>query len=90
MIGTTLSHYEITAELGRGGMGIVYKARDTKLDRDVAIKVLPSSALASSDDRERWLERETRQRRLFAMPCSLQPTGDVLPVDRRKQTCKPQ
>ncbi len=54
MIGTTLSHYEITAELGRGGMGIVYKARDTKLDRDVAIKVLPSAALASQEDRARF------------------------------------
>ena len=54
MIGTTLSHYAIEAELGRGGMGIVYKARDTKLDRELAIKVLPSAALASADDRERF------------------------------------
>lgn len=54
MIGSTLSHYKITAELGRGGMGIVYKAEDTKLEREVAIKVLPSAALASADDRERF------------------------------------
>jgi serine/threonine protein kinase len=54
MVGKNLSHYKITAELGRGGMGIVYRAEDTKLERTVAIKVLPSAALASEDDRARF------------------------------------
>jgi len=39
--GTKLGVYEIVAPIGKGGMGEVYRARDTKLDRDVAIKVLP-------------------------------------------------
>ncbi len=41
--GTRLGPYEIAAQIGVGGMGEVYRARDTKLDRDVAIKVLPES-----------------------------------------------
>ena len=57
--GTRLGPHEIVALLGAGGMGEVYKARDTRLDRTVAIKVLPAS-VADDSDRLRRFEQEAR------------------------------
>ena len=54
MIGTTLSHYRILEQIGAGGMGVVYRARDERLERDVAIKVLPAGALADEVQRRRF------------------------------------
>ena len=57
--GTRLGSYEISDLLGKGGMGEVYRARDTKLGRDVAIKVLPAE-FSQDEERLARLEREAR------------------------------
>ena len=55
MIGQTISHYRIIEELGSGSMGTVYKARDTKLDRFVALKFLPPHLSQSDEEKKRFI-----------------------------------
>ena len=59
MIGSDLAHYRVTGKLGEGGMGEVYRAQDTKLGREVAIKVLPEGLIADPERLARF-EREAR------------------------------
>ena len=58
-VGARLGHYEVTAKFGQGGMGEVWQATDTKLDRDVALKVLPP-AFTDDPDRLARFEREAK------------------------------
>ena len=56
MIGRVVSHYEILAKLGEGGMGVLYRARDTHLDRLVALKILPADKVADPERRRRFVQ----------------------------------
>jgi len=56
VIGQTLGHYRIEAKLGEGGMGLVYRAFDTHLDRPVAIKILRADATTSPERKRRFVQ----------------------------------
>ena len=80
--GTSLGPYQIEAPIGAGGMGEVYKARDTRLDRTVAIKVLPEHVAADPDLKQRF-ERETKTISSLNHPhiCTLHDIGSQDGID---------
>jgi Tol biopolymer transport system component len=78
MIGQRLGHYRIVEEIGKGGMGVVYRAHDEQLDRDVALKLLPAATLADESARARLL-REARAAAALNHPhiCTIHEVGEA-------------
>ncbi len=85
MIGTTLSHYKIISKLGSGGMGEVYLAEDTRLDRKVALKILPQHLSERAELRERF-EREARAVSSLKIRCKRENVLDQSESERRDET----
>jgi serine/threonine protein kinase len=85
LVPSVISHFEILEKLGEGGMGVVYKARDTTLDRFVALKFLPPHVASSSGDRARFLQEAKALFEIRAIstyrPFDVTPDGEHILVN---------
>ncbi|MGH9556576.1 MAG: protein kinase domain-containing protein [Terriglobales bacterium] len=78
MIGQTLGHYRVLEQIGAGGMGVVYRAHDERLDRDVALKVLPADSFQDESARARLLrEARTASRLNHPHICTIHEVGEA-------------
>jgi len=82
MTGKTISHYRILEKLGSGGMGVVYKAEDTHLDRFVAIKVLPPEKVADEERKRRFVQEAKSCGSPIIQACSHRNPGSAFPAGR--------
>jgi len=88
--GSVLGHYRIVAPLGAGGMGEVYRAHDTKLDRTVALKILPASVVRDAERLRRFVQ-EARSASSLSHPniVTIHDIGEAVPVEEGAETPAP-
>jgi serine/threonine protein kinase len=86
IVGQVLGHYRVLEQIGAGGMGLVFRASDQQLERDVAIKVLPPGMLADEAARKRSVTILTRWRRLFPGVNTIRPASILASGHRRRKS----
>jgi len=89
MIGQTLDHYRILAQIGEGGMGVVYRARDEELNRDVALRLLAHGALEKVGPGHLLREAQTASSLTHPNICTIHQVGHRFPDNLTRRGLSP-